>query len=171
MGLAGILATVGMLFAAFTAALLMRRMGADWAPVHLPPIVWVNTAVLLLSSVAVELARRAVVGEQLGDAVMWLGTATVLGALFLAGQVAAWRSLAAHQVLLSNHVHAAFFYVLSAVHGMHVVGGLGALGWTAARARRGAYSATRPGGLKHTAIYWHVVGGVWLYLLLLLTTL
>ena len=170
-GLAGLLVTVGMLFAAFSAALLMRRGGTDWIRVALPPIVWGNTALLLASSGAVELARRAVRRDALPALGSWLALAALLGVLFLAGQVAAWRMLAAQGVLLPTSPHAAFFYMLSAVHGAHVVGGLGALGWTLRRAMAGAYTSGRQTGLTHAAIYWHVVGGVWVYLLTILSIL
>jgi len=171
MGLMAILATVGMLFAAFTAALLVRRAGDDWVPVPLPGIVWGNTAVLLASGGVVELARWAIRRGWAERATRWLCVASVLGVLFLAGQVAAWRGLAARGVFLPTNPHAAFFYMLSAVHGAHALGGLGALLWTAGRAGRGAYTAARHTGLTHVAVYWHFVGGVWVYLAVLLAAL
>ncbi|MFQ5890781.1 MAG: heme-copper oxidase subunit III [Gemmatimonadota bacterium] len=170
-GLAAILATVGMLFAAFTAALLVRRTGADWVPVRLPGIVWLNTALLVASSAAVQRARGVMRRGASGPAVRWLAAGSVLGLLFLAGQLVAWRMLAARGVFLPTNPHAAFFYTLSAVHGAHVLGGLGALGWTLRRAAGGAYTAARHIGLSHAAIFWHFVGGVWVYLLTLLSTL
>lgn len=171
MGLVAILATVTMLFAAFTAALLVRRAGTDWARVSLPPIVWVNTAALLASSAAVERARAWVRRAASRRSAGWLAIASLLGVLFLAGQVVAWRILAARGILLPASPHAAFFYTLSGVHGAHVLGGLGALTWTLRRAARGAYTASRHAGLTHAAIYWHFVGGVWVYLLVLLSAL
>ena len=91
--------------------------------------------------------------------------------VLLAGQMVAWRSLAAQGVFLPSNPHAAFFYMLSAVHGLHVVGGLGALTWTLRRAAGGAYTASNHDGLTHAAIFWHFMGGVWIYLLALLSTL
>ena len=171
MGLMAILATVAMLFAAFTAAVLIRRTGGDWEAVPLPPLIWGNTAVLIMSSVAVERARGAARRDQARQSARWLAVASSLGVLFVAGQVAAWRLLVVRGVVLPSSAYASFFYMLSAVHGAHVVGGLGALGWTLRRAGRGAYRGSRQAGLAHTAIYWHFVGGVWLYLVVLLLTL
>jgi cytochrome c oxidase subunit 3 len=71
-------------------------------------------------------------------------------------------------VFLPTSPHAAFFYMLSAIHGAHVLGGLGALAWTLRKALKGAYSAHQYRGLSHVAIYWHFVGAIWIYLLLLL---
>jgi len=170
-GLVAIVTTVVMLFTAFTAALLIRRSGDDWFHVSLPGIVWVNTLVLLASSGAVERARAAVRIGAAERTARWLSAGLALGLLFLAGQIVAWRSLGARGVLPGSNPYAAFFYMLSAVHGAHVLGGVGALTWTLARARAGIYRATRHAGLTHTAIYWHVVGGVWLWLLAILYTL
>ncbi len=171
MGLMAILATVAMLFAAFTAALLVRRTGSDWTPVSLPPIIWLNTLLLIASSAAVELGRASVRRDALHGSARWLAIASLLGVLFLAGQIVAWRMLAARGVFLPTNPHAAFFYMLSAVHGAHVIGGLTALVWTLRRALRGAYTRARHAGLTHAAIFWHFVGGVWVHLLVLLSTL
>ncbi len=168
LGLLCILATVAMLFAAFTAALLVRRTGGDWVRVDLPVIVWLNTVFLLASSAAVEMARGKVRRNAQYGAVRWLAAAGFLGTLFLAGQIVAWRSLAARGVFLPTNPHAAFFYMLSAVHGAHVVGGLAALVWTTRRAVHGAYSWAQHVGLTHAAVFWHFVAGVWLYLMVLL---
>ncbi len=171
MGLMSLLATVAMLFAAFTAALLVRRTGTDWTALALPPIVWLNTAMLLAASVTVELARAGARRGAQTALYRQLRLAAALGVLFLVGQVLAWRSLAAQGVFLPSSPHAAFFYMLTAVHGAHVLGGIGALAYTLRRARHGAYSPTRYTGLTHTAIYWHFVGGVWAYLLVTLSVL
>ncbi len=168
MGLMVVLATVGMLFAAFTAAILVRRTGTDWVAVSLPTAAWINSIALVVSSLAVESARRAMVrGHDSTQA--WLGVAGVLGTVFLAGQGYVWSILASQGVFLPTNPHAAFFYMLSAVHGAHVIGGLGALAWVFVHAGRGRYTRARHAGITHAAIYWHFVGGLWLYLLVVLT--
>jgi cytochrome c oxidase subunit 3 len=147
-------------------------MGTDWAPTALPPIVWINTGLLALSSVMVEAARRAALrGSPPAAAARWLGGAGLLGLLFLTGQIAAWTILARQGVFLASSPHAAFFYVLSGVHGAHVLGGLGALAWTRRRAVRSVHLPRGTRGLTYVAIYWHFVGAVWVYLLLLLSIL
>lgn len=169
MGLMAILATVSMLFAAFTAALLIRRTGTDWTPVELPNIVWLNAVVIVASSVFVEYSKRSLRHDDGAYAPVWLSMGSVLGLLFLAGQWVAWRALIAQGVFLPSSPHASFFYMLSGVHGAHVLGGLAALAWTLNRAFRGAYTATTHTGLTHAAIYWHFVGALWIYLLILLS--
>lgn len=170
MGMMVLLATVTMLFTAFTAAILVRRTGTDWVQESLPWIVWANTVTILVSSIALEAARSSVRrGRSVRVSSRWLGGAGVLGILFLVGQVAGWKMFAAQGVFLSDSAYGAFFYMLSAAHGLHVAGGIGALIWTRRRTLAGAYSETQSVGLAHTAIYWHFVGVVWLYLLLLLS--
>jgi cytochrome c oxidase subunit 3 len=77
--------------------------------------------------------------------------------------VAAWRQLLAHGVYLSNNPHAAFFYVLTAAHGLHILGGLFALGGVTLVAE-----ARRTRWLEVASLYWHFMGALWLYLLYLL---
>lgn len=169
MGLMALLATVAMLFAAFTAALLVRRSGADWVPVELPSIVWANAAVILVSSALIELSKTSLRRGDRAFTPVWLACGAVLGLFFLAGQVVAWRALIDQGILLPSNPHAAFFYMLSAIHGAHVLGGLGALAWTLRRAMGGAYTSSAHTGLSHAAIYWHFVGITWVYLLILLS--
>lgn len=153
LGLAAFLATVAMLFTAFTASILVRRTSPDWVRVDLPPIVWVNTAVLLLSSVIMELARRR------GD--VWLFAAQLLGGAFLVGQVIACTELSRAGLFLRTNPHASFFYVLTAVHGAHLLGGMVAIAW----------ASLRPARLGSTAMYWHFVGALWVYVVVLLSVI
>jgi cytochrome c oxidase subunit 3 len=163
-----ILATVTMLFSAFTAALLVRRGSPDWIPVALPGVVWASAGVILLSSLALQFSKRSILRADEKASSIWLAVAGALGLLFLVGQVSAWFLLKERGVLLPTSPHAAFFYMLSAVHGAHVIGGLAALAWTLRRSLQGAYSFAMHRGLTQASIYWHYVGAVWIYLLVLL---
>lgn len=145
------LATVVMLFAGFTSAYLIRRTGSDWVRLDLPPLALVNTAVLLVSSLTLELARRS--GRP-----TWTRATLVLGLLFLAGQVALWRALSSTGLFVTKHPQGAFLFLLSLVHGLHLLGGLGGLAWSLSR-------DARP---RLVAVYWHFLGLAWLYVLLLL---
>jgi cytochrome c oxidase subunit 3 len=148
------LASIGMLFIAMTSAYVVRRgLGTDWQAIRMPQVLWFNTAVLLASSLALEKARRAF-------ATRWIGVTLLLGAVFLGGQVAAWRGLAAQGVFLGTNPHSSFFYLLTGLHGAHVLGGLAALAWV--------LTSPRPRRLEAAAIYWHFMFGLWMYLLVLL---
>jgi cytochrome c oxidase subunit 3 len=145
-GLVAFLASTTMLFTAFTASYLVRRTAADWRPIALPSLFWFTTALLVAGSVTIEAARRT------GKSV-WLQVTRALGAAFVVGQAVAWVQL--------PHAgpHAAFVWMLAAVHGLHVLGGVVALGLAV------------PYQLGPVALYWHFVDGVWLFLILLLSTL
>jgi cytochrome c oxidase subunit 3 len=160
------IAAITMTFAAFTSALVMRKGGApDWTHFQLPTLLFANTVVLLASSGTLEVARRRLRAGTPGGST-WLSVTLALGMLFVAGQVAAWRDLAAQGVFLATGPSGAFFYVLTAAHAAHVVGGLMALAYVRSRVRR----ATAPplGAVGAVTTYWHFMGGLWLYLFFLL---
>lgn len=163
LGLWMFLASVTMLFAGFTSAYLVRQTtGSDWQPMPLPAVLWLNTVLLGASSVTIERARRAE-----ASSTGWLLATAALGVAFLAGQVSAWQELAASGVFLPSHPHSSFFYILTGAHGIHLLGGLGALAVALAGGRRGAWPR-RARGLKLCALYWHFMGALWLYLFLVL---
>ncbi len=164
------LVAITMLFAAFTSALVVRQgISNDWVHLQLPRILWLNTAVLLASSLTLELARRGLVAgfpERFLHG--WYAT-TGLGLAFLAGQLVAWRELASRGVYLSTSPNSSFFYLLTAAHGFHLLGGVLALLYIAFRARRLVVGPARPVAVEVAAIYWHFMDGLWVYLFLLLT--
>lgn len=169
LGLWAFLATVAMLFAGFTSAYLVRQTtGSDWNALPLPPILWINTAVLLASSVTLERGRM-VSREKRPQALQeWLSVTLLLGLVFLAGQLAAWRTFVAEGILLPTHPHASFFYILTSVHAAHLLGGVAALTAALVAVLRTAPSPEREHRLKLCATYWHFVDGAWLYLFLVL---
>ena len=152
--LAAILASVVMLFTAFAAAYLERQTSRGWTRIDLPQIVWLNTFLLLASSATLELARRR-------DRRVALHATLALGALFMAGQFVAWRQLRAGGVFLPTSPHGSFFYLLTAVHGVHVLAGLVAL----------VLARTRPALLGLCAAFWHLMGAMWVYVLFVLAVL
>jgi cytochrome c oxidase subunit 3 len=163
-----LLAAVTMIFAAFTSAMVVRRgLAGDWVSVRLPGVLWANTVVLLASSAALEAARR---GLRRGDRTAfnryWSG-ATALGFLFLGGQYLAWRQLAAAGVYLATNPASSFFYLLTAAHALHVLGGLAALGYIEVKALRLQMGPGKRTAADVSALYWHFLDGLWIYLLLL----
>ena len=156
-----------MLFIGFTSALILRRASPDWRSFAAPPLLWGNTVLLLLSTATLERARRGLRGWSLASAKLWVGVTGVLGAGFLGGQVLAFRQLAARGVFLSTNPSSSFFYLLTGVHGVHLLGGLVWFLVILVRIRR---LDLPPGedGLRLFATYWHFLAGLWLYLLFLL---
>jgi cytochrome c oxidase subunit III len=161
------LGTVTMLFVGFTSAYVVRRSSGGWLPIAPPALLWLNTAALLASSFAVEQARRRLRAWDLPGARLGLALTGGLGLLFVAGQLGAWRSLARQGVFLATSPHSSFFYLLTGLHVVHLLGGLVWFAVVLARLRR---LTLTPGedGLGLFAIYWHFLGALWVYLFLLL---
>ena len=170
LGLWLFLATVTMLFAAFTSAYVVRRSGSDWRHVALPSLLWINTAVLALSSVAVELAQLR--GRRGGwtSAAFAMAAAFALGVAFLAGQVVAWRQMMAAGVYLPTSPHSSFFFMLTGAHAVHIAAALVVLAWGAAVTLNGAASPrVWAGRMSVCRTFWHFLGGVWLFLFALVS--
>jgi cytochrome c oxidase subunit III len=161
------LGTVTMLFVGFTSAYMVRRGAGDWRPLAPPGLLWWNTAAIVASSLTLETARRRLRRWAAAGAIPWVMATGALGLLFAAGQVFAWRVLAARGFYLDSNPHYSFFYVLTGTHLAHLAGGLVWCAVVVSRVRRLAYV---PGedGLGLFAMYWHFLAGLWVYLLLLL---
>ncbi len=171
LGLWAFLATVTMLFAGFTSAILVRRAASDWQPIPLPGLLWLNTALLFSSSLTMERVRALAREERWKGLRMWLLVTALLGVLFLVGQVGAWRQLVARGVYLPSNPHSSFFYILTGVHGAHLLGGIFALVYLLVRVLPGRLIATRRTSLNLCATYWHFVDGLWIYLFVVLFVL
>ena len=170
LGLWMFLATVTMLFAAFTSAYVVRRSGSDWHHIALPSVLWVNTLVLLASSVAVETANRFGLRRQWTATAFSFGAALAFGAAFLGGQAIAWRQMVAMGVYLPSNPHSSFFYMLTGAHAVHIVAALVVLAWGLAGTREGSRNprawATQ---MDLCRTFWHYLGGVWLFLFALVS--
>ncbi len=183
------LAAVVMFFVAFTSAYVVRQglgtwnpatnsYDSDWRPLTIPGILWINTGLLLLSSVTLELARRRTIGraavaQSFGidneqRSVPWLGLTLVLGAGFIAGQWLAWRELASQGVFIATNPSSSFFYVLTGSHAVHLAGGLLALLYASAMTLLARPLVTKAIVVDVTSWYWHFMGFLWLYIFALL---
>jgi cytochrome c oxidase subunit 3 len=168
------LAAITMMFAALTSALFVREGSAtDWHHLPLPRILYLNTVVLLASSATLEVARRRVAsfmksaGVGRGAAMFWLYSTFALGLTFAAGQYIAWRQLRAEGLYLATNPNSSFFYLLTAVHLIHVLGGLGGL-WRVIYKLQPKVMTLRRSTMDATSYYWHFMGILWIYLLFVL---
>jgi cytochrome c oxidase subunit III len=161
------LVSILMFFMALASAFLIRRMGNDWRPVRLPAVIWVNTIVLLASSATMELARRRLAGADMkGFRKFWQVT-TGLGIFFLVGQLVAWRELVAQGVYVASNPGSSFFYIFTAAHGVHLLGGVIALLYVLFRAFEKT-NVSRSLAAEVASYYWHFMDGLWVFLLALL---
>lgn len=171
LGLWVFLAVVTSLFGLFLSAYSMRAHHGDWSHVTLPDVLWVNTALLVLGSAAMQFARQAV-GKGLTQR---LKLGLVAGGLFtigfLAGQLVAWRQLTDSGQFVQGSPANAFFYLLTAVHGLHLLGGLWVWGRTIIRLSRGAEVVDLRLSVELCTVYWHYLLLVWFVLFGALTYL
>jgi cytochrome c oxidase subunit 3 len=158
-----------MFFMALASAFLVRRgTSGDWIPVHLPAVLWLNTLALIASSFTLERARRSLSRLDVsGFRKLWAVT-TGLGALFLIGQLAAWRQLVAQGVFMASNPASSFFYIFTAAHGVHLLGGVGALVYVLVRKFDNKRSIALPTAAEVASYYWHFMDGLWIFLLALL---
>src|ERR1041384_2570542 len=136
------LASILMLFIALTSAYIVRGVPAlgggtdDWLPIDMPRVLWINTVILLASSVTLGVARRSLKRDDYSRFKNWISLTTVLGIAFLGGQVMAWRELSSQGVYINSHPHSSFFYLLTSLHGLHLLGGVIALAYVTVAALR-----------------------------------
>jgi cytochrome c oxidase subunit III len=167
-----VLFAITMMFAAFTSALVVRKGAAhDWQGFKLPSILYFNTLSLAASSVTLEISRRRVASfmgglkTQIQNPARWLYITLGLGLLFVAGQYIAWSQLRAEGLYLATNPSSSFFYLLTVTHAIHVLGGLVGLLYVISKLHK---SVLRRDQLVSTARYWHFMGVLWVYLLVLL---
>lgn len=171
-GIYAALASVSMLFISLALIFSWRKhAGGNWVETPLPPILYVDTLVLLASSGTLQLARRALASDHGRGFRGWLYATLVLGLGFLAGQWTAWRELLAAGVYITGNPSSALFYVVTGAHALHLTGGLIALLYLTARAREIRWGLRRRTAVEITSIYWHFMGALWICLLGLLLVL
>jgi cytochrome c oxidase subunit 3 len=158
------------LFALFISAYAMRLSFTDWAPLPRPPLLMVNTAVLAGASVAMQWTVHAARRGEPARVRRGLAASGLLTVAFLAGQLVVWGQLHAAGFFLTVSAATSFFYLLTAVHGVHVLGGLVAWARASRRAWRGGDPAAIRLGVELCATYWHYLLGVWAVLYALLVS-
>lgn len=193
LGLIVALTAVVMIFVSYSSAYVVRQglptldphtgtLVRDWLPLRLPNFLLINTLVLLISTLTMELARRQSLREaavawqrsgpaasqQKADGTPWLGITSILGLSFLAGQWLVWRELGASGFYLATSPSSSFFYLLTGAHGAHLLGGIVALLAASAASLLRKPAATRGVMVDVSAWYWHFMTFLWVYILCLL---
>lgn len=165
-----VLMTFGGLIAAYV--VIATNGGAEWRPFDLPKPVWVSTFLILLSSVTYHIAKLAIDRDDQSKAKNFLLVTTVLGAAFISSQILAWFALVQRGLYMSGNPYAGFFYILTAVHAVHVLGGIIALGVivlkTWSETESDALLKRRRELAQTVGWYWHFIGALWVVLFVLL---
>lgn len=167
-GLGVFLAVATSLFALLISAYYMRMAGPDWTTLAVPRGLWLNTGVLLLSSVAMQWARVAARRGRIDGVRIGLIAGGVFSFGFLAGQFWVWQQLSASGYFAAANPANAFFYLLTALHGLHLLGGLWVWAKTTAKVARGAGVGELRLSVELCTVYWHYLLLVWLVLFALL---
>jgi cytochrome c oxidase subunit III len=168
-GLGLFLAVVGSLFALFISAYSMRMSMVDWRALPVPKLLWFNTGVLVTSSIALQWAHMAARRNDADGVIIGLLAGGASAVIFLVGQLLAWQQLKLAGYFVASNPANSFFYLITAMHGLHVMGGLVALARTIAKVWRGAEVTQVRLSVDLCAMYWHFLLLVWLVLLGLLT--
>jgi len=167
-GLFSFIAVVTSLFALFLSAYMMRMRLGDWRPVEEPDLLWLNTAVLVLASVAFQLTRGAARRGQPVTVKVGLLVGGACTTLFLFGQLMSWQQLNASGFFMTGNPANSFFYLLTALHGLHLLGGLWVWGRTTLRILTGADAESVRLSVELCTVYWHYLLLVWIGLFALL---
>ena len=168
-----VIAGIVMLFTALISAYIVRSASSnDWQPIAMPKVLWLSTALIVISSVTMEISRRSLKRQSDAGYGRWLIITVALGLAFLATQLLAWRQLVRQGAYMASNPYNSFFYLFTAAHGLHLFGGILALGYLLMRTRRKRDTVVgelrRVGAADAATIYWHFMDGLWFVLFLLL---
>ena len=165
-----VLMTFGGLIGAYI--VVSTNNALEWRPFSLPAAVWISTVLIVWSSVTYYLAEAAVRRGSVNAARRYFVITSAIGGMFIASQMIAWLALYQRGMFVQGHPYAGFFYVLTAVHAIHVVGGIVALGIVTLRLWNETSDRKEIGYRKNLARsvgwYWHFMGGIWIVLFILL---
>ncbi len=171
LGLWLFLAVVTSVFALFVSAYSIRMELTDWQPLPDPTFLWLNTGILILSSITFQRARTAARNDSIDGIKSSLILAGLFTFAFLIGQLWVWQQLNASGYFMASNPANAFFYLLTALHGLHLLGGLWVWGRTTTRVWEGTKVSEVRLSVELCTVYWHFLLLVWLALFgLLLST-
>jgi cytochrome c oxidase subunit 3 len=170
-----VLATVTMTFGAMIAVFLIRSQAPlFWGRISLPRLLWFTTAVLLASSVTLEMARKRLGRNDQRGFFRLMAWTTALGLIFLAGQIAAWLQILHSGVILAKNPHSWFIFLFTGLHAVHILVGLGGLAYLLVRTREPAsgpkYQMNTRVVANGVSIFWHYLDFLWIVLFTLLLT-
>jgi len=161
--------SIGMLFAGLTSGYIVRRASGNWLTFGLPTAFFVSTAIILLSSITMNMALQAIKKDNNAGLMRFIIITLVLGLAFGISQYLGWSALVKNNVYFTgtqSNAAGSFLYVLTGLHLVHIFGGLVALGITFFKSVRKKYNPSNYFGVRLCAIYWHFLDGLWIYLFL-----
>ena len=168
-GLTTFLAVATSMFALFASAYTIRMTMPDWSPLNEPLVLWVNTGFLILASIAYQWTTSVALNSSIKKIKIGLIASGVFSLLFLVGQFSAWQDLIAQGMYVSTNPAIAFYYVLTAMHGLHLIGGLYVWARSMIKVTQGIESnEVIRVSVELCTVYWHFLLLVWALLFSLL---
>lgn len=162
------LVSVGMLFAAFSSAYIVRQAEGNWVDFSLPSLFYYTTAIIIFSSISMQWAYFAAKKDEFGKVKTLVGITAVLGIAFLVGQVIGWRQLTESSIYLVGNPSGSFVYILTGLHGAHLIGGIVFLIIVLISAFQMKIHSKNLLQIELCVTYWHFLGGLWIYLFVFL---
>lgn len=162
------LGVVTMLFAGFTSAYIVRMSTGNWEPISMPKILILNSIILIISSLLFELAKNAYKKQDIKRGNLFLKATWMGGMLFIAGQVISWYKLQNKGIYLATTPHSSFFYILTALHILHFLGGIIWLTIILIKTLKSGSILPTLNNIKACTVYWHYFTGLWVYLIFIL---
>jgi len=155
-----------MMFAGLTSAFIVKSNQTNWVPVSIPKVFWISTAVIIISSITIQVALRSFKQREMGQYRILVGTTFLLGIAFIVLQWLGFQDLWAQKITFKGAGAGQFLYVIFGLHAIHVVGGIIALIIMFIKAFTGNIKLYSAVPVEVAAIYWHFVDVLWIYLLL-----
>lgn len=160
--------SVCMIFASLTSAYIVRQAEGNWQLFELPPLFWITSGIILLSSFTMHWAYLAAKRNNLEMVKVAMSITTILGVAFLVGQVMAWGELVQNNVYFVGNPSGSFVYVLSGLHGLHILGGVVLLIITLIATFRFQVHSKSLNLIEMCTTFWHFLDALWLYLFVFL---
>ncbi len=161
-------ASIVMMFAGLSSAYIVKRNQANWLTYDIPLVFWYSTAVIILSSIAIILSRKAFINREMKQYRAWLGLTTLLGITFVILQYFGFTELWENGITLTRNVSFSFLYIIVGLHALHVMGGVVALVIMYLKSFSSKRKNYSPISIELMNIYWHFVDLLWIYLLFFL---
>ncbi|MFZ1808760.1 MAG: cytochrome c oxidase subunit 3 [Cyclobacteriaceae bacterium] len=161
-------ASVGMLFASLTSAYIVRQAEGNWLYFDLPATLYWTTAIILVSSVTMQMAYWAAKKDQLERVKVLVSITMGFGLVFLIGQWMAWQDLIGNSIYLIGNPSGSFIYIITGLHGLHIISALVYLVIVMVSAYRFKIHSRSLAQIEMCTTYWHFLGGLWLYLFIFL---
>lgn len=163
------MATVIMMFGGWTSAYIVKRGDIGWSEIVIPQMFYYSTVIMLISSIPMVLALRAARRDNLERVKIMVSITTILGVAFMVAQVKSFGEMVdLKQFFVGGNVSHSFIYVLAGAHGLHVVSGVIVLLILLVSVFRYKVHSKNLAGIEMCSMYWHFLGGLWLYLFVFL---